>query len=595
MAEYPADGTLSQALQDRLEANHWASYQLALSEHFRLWKFHRRFDQRSAAFIRRALYQAKMLRLCEQPGWKIDRGVAEIDAVLGGVSDSVREECESRYRGEEDPDQPIRMIDSGPGNFRGSYERSNPCLCVVGFGNEILFNVEGTLRNCLKRELYAEDDGRQPVWLSAVSSQLHSLAEVASVAEFVLCMEYGEGSTAVSDSLNQFAELAPNPPVIEGAEMLALRQSILRSLQREPRIKSAETTIPAMMLGFLIDELVARSFVPNGMRFSYPHLEILIQSVLASYADLSSVCELTSQGAKATEVSLSALLELLFADGESRRPLDSPSPDAIAGVIALAEDLRAAARRFVDLDRSRALDPKKELIYDLANWLWKWVLFVQQRSLMRGRNPTFQERRDFVCDCLRCGWAILDMKDIKRAFTGFVKGDEHDEIPRAFTKIVLVMRENVSAFMVETFGAEREDDRLESLRRFVARRVTIANQRRSTARVTVDPKNAEYAKKAGLFIDLFSAWLFTASGSSSLRSLGEEFSEIVDLLRLGHWAANLESTAVPLTNTGIRLLKSYCTNPKAFLTEYFRFDEDGFDLREELYVFPMEEMQFFSI
>ena len=442
--------SLDQVIFHSLGERAYQVYRHTLERHYWRWKYHRISDHDELKLLRLIIYRSGALTLLRHPGWRIDRTSAEYAQALGDpIKDTNQSQQDNIFSGLRTPFDPLKQVDSGPGNCTALYEMARPWWMGTGWGHELLFSVQGTLKNCLRDELQFES----PEYLIARRCEYFyralRTAEIFSVAEFILRRVYHITGDLDEAFHRPFSLLLPrgatpaqylslNVLTEAETEALALLKSHSGKFQPED-----EQLLIATMLGFLIDELVARAQIPNGMEFWYGSVAAELESLIDNFNEIAGYLKDGGFDAKHVAHALPGLLADARHYANSSNPRQCFDLDWLSNTEAIAEQLRNAGLRA--RKRGRLRDDHANMVFVTSNELRRWVFFLEQRQqFAQSSQPwslsaTNPEALDLLIRWLRRPWGVVRPETIRVAFRGLVPGDEQDEMPRAFSALTPFM------------------------------------------------------------------------------------------------------------------------------------------------------------
>ncbi len=600
------EGSLDQILAQGLEPEVYRAYTEAKQRHFREWKYYRTSDQQTLQFLRKLLYQSSVLKLNRESGWKINRSYSEYVELFGTdffakIKTNVKE---LRSSGKSDPEESFLQADSGPGNCRALYESAMPGVTGVGWGIEILFSVDGTLVNCLKEEFQFDNDHLQDGYFSPYLFRSLKALEILSVFEFLVSEQISVSHERYEAaqlfnllaSLCQSQQTIPNASVLEKLERDA--QNLMLRIRTKTGDMGGKDAVVAIMLGFLIDELVSRLYVPNGMGFWYRSMEAVLVAISQNYHALRST--ITSAGIDADELEKDiniTLLECLQVDDTDTATQQVWERKWIRKTETIAEKFRHIG--FTARQGKVLKDEDVTLFFTIANELWRWVYFLEHREVSEKEFNDRQRMAEIVLRWLRRPWGIVSTEDIEYVYRGLIPGDETDEVPRAFSALIDFLRSEMEIYFPVEFGFKGSAQSLDYCKRFIERRLTLTQARRNIVKVRVDnPVLVKESSRAKTIIDLLTMWLYDPRNKGNLDKIEQDLDELEKLLRNGAWLQQYQTEkqfAELLTKKQIEGVRLYLKNPSGFVSRLFRFGSPDFEIGEHLDIFPPEEFKFGSL
>jgi hypothetical protein len=570
-------------------------YAMAKRRHYYLWKYHRISDGATLARMRTMLYEAGLLTPLTEGGWVIDRGAAEYEAGLGvslrGFADQKGEK--ERLSGRHDPSKPFVWMDSGPGNGTALYEGAAPGKQGAGWGIELLYSVEGTLRKVMHPVIRSRPEGSIAAYEYSPFAALLNQMEVLSVVELVTLLA-GAGDTAFLDRIIAILDQAPADGEILASAVLHAH-AVANSDEHPRHQGDGEVSFTAVALSFLIDELVCRTRIPNGMNFWYEEASLVCHALAEALPDLAGYL-----GHPERE-NLQRVLPILAAEAERLNASDTEqTPDAewMANTRRVADIIRSAAyegrrRRFRKLP-----DGPATLMFTAANTLWRWSFFLEHRAGLRdGLAANDNARIELVMQWLRRPWGIVRQDDIDTALRGFLPDDD-GPAPKLLHVLQEIFPSEPDVYVTEVLRASSRETGLAALRTLVARRVVLDNLRTRVLTVRIDRDDLlERAQCVHTIIDLMATWWYARVAAGDAPDFAHDIARLATLMREGRWIdqaiAELEHD-LALGAEQREDIREYRSDPAAFTEQWFTFSDDDFDIRASLDVFPPEQFWFMS-
>ena len=356
----------------------------------------------------------------------------------------------------------------------------------------------------------------------------------------------------------------------------------------------------ATMLGFLIDELVARYDVKNGMGFWY-------RFAFAALSGLGDRLPALKQRMRSLRIDVDALqsgVESLAQEcnrfggqAGSRQVADQ---DWKRRAEATADQLRSLG--FKLRQEGRLNNEEADSVFSASNAIWRWVFFLEQRSSYEelkalGQTAAYRERvAEGVLRWLRRPWGIVTVADIDRAFRGLVLGDENDGVPRAFGALTPFLRSELEQYLAENFGVTDAERARHIMRRLIGHRHLLHLCRHNIERVRSDEaQQRENREQAAVLVELFTHWIYDLAEEEVRERIQSDLSEIAALLRSADWlrhAVQNEEVARTFSVRQREVVNAYLEEPEAFISRLFRFDESDFRIEESIGLMPPEKFTF---
>lgn len=590
----PEFTALDSILQERLGKAVFAQYLDAKIRHFARWKYQKIHEFSSLHFLRWALFAAGVLTLNRHGGWRIDRSRAEYEEMLG-IHDELTRIHPEQLSGKSNPFEPLIQADSGPGNCTAMYEMARPGWVIQGLSNELLYSVEGTLRNCLVDGLNQDDRGREVAYHSNGFHETLRTLEILSVFEFLLAHKFSEKDK--SDLARPFDLLTggeSDTSTIERSCMIAAVDSASHQMAKTRHMIEGEDSLVSLMLGFLIDELVCRLSVPNGMHFCYEITQHALTALISRSSDICST--LASRGEDVSDLfeQLAFFLDECNKFGTQSAEEQVPTDHWCAKAIETADSLR---RLGFESRRHRLLgENDTQFLFTVANELWRWIFFLRHRETIRRDVTNDIGQIDIAFEWLRRPWGIVRVDDIDIAFRGLVPGDENDDMPRGFSVLTTFLQTEIEDFLVADIGFSDADTGVSALHTYIGRRLWLNQLRHEVKFVQIDDATLnDQAELARMVVDLFSAWVYDPANSKELKAIAERPGHMLDLLRSGSWLGSSgEDVSALLNRTQYKRFQTYRDNPGRIISEHFQFDSPEFEIVDHLDVYPPERFFFFT-
>jgi hypothetical protein len=299
-----------------------------------------------------------------------------------------------------------------------------------------------------------------------------------------------------------------------------------------------------------------------------------------------------------TWAALTALLRgtVLSAEKELLEDLQRLADLADGGATPPVADLERTGDRLRDLGfalrRTHREDVEgADLIFTAGNALWRWAFFLDQHpSAMPPPDATAREHdriADTVLRHLRRPWGIVTVHDVQQAFRGLAPGDEHDELPRAFSVLTPLMSSDVEPFLAAEAGIKDPAQARRLVRRLIACRHLLHATRLRLRTVILD--QTEDRTTAALLIRLFERWAYESD--DRLAQIDGDPDILVSLLRSSTWCDDLpyeKELSIEMTDA----VRRYRADPARLVERLFRFSEPDFVMVDNLGFMPPEQFTF---
>jgi hypothetical protein len=590
---------LDDILRERLGAEIFAQFTEIRSLHFWLWKTHRVCDDNSLRGLRFYLYHAGVLALAPQNRLVRRRPFHDYAATLGIHLD--QRQLDRPFAGDRFPGVDLPRDVSEPGDGVAVYEEARLGWTTHGYGAALNYSLEATLLNCLREPIRWAQHGSCKSYLypefDATLKELEVWSTVDAVDQLLMPDNQRDGPDPAEALLSALTGDGGMPA---SSLPMARGRSQERFGRSGARNADGELSVFIVMLGFLIDELLARLAAPNGMGFGYLATAAQLQALLKEFDGIFLPSRITREGADELRERLEGFLNdcKTFATGPAKQAADGN----------WTMRCRQTADRLRDFGfqggASRTLDAMQaELVFLTSNVLWRWTFFLDQREAIANLHPSLSTSirstaSDMLWSWLQRPWGIVTPPDIVRAFRGLAPGDEHDEVPRAFAALFPMLKTSVVAYLETRFGFSA-DHAQRAVRQLINSRYNLYLVRRLARDVLVEPgqANVEFVEAAGTLIACFSRWLFHGK-NDALGTLEGDLTELPAMLRLGDWLRDHLSGRSPenslFSRAEVKKLAPYLSDPSRFLAEAFRFEEPKFDLVEQAGLLPLEHFRFVS-
>jgi hypothetical protein len=431
--------------------------------------------------------------------------------------------------------------------------------------------------------------------------------EIWSIGNLALALTDSGGNRDEAKSFAPFDALADVVSgVVDEAKLTAIRQigeqaaDLLHTNQSAfPNI--AEALFFVTVLGYLVDELVARITVPNGMNFWYAFTEACLIAMRERLPEIQDIIELIALNSD----DLYAALDELASD--CREFIDAPDPKRppekrwTVATEHIADCLRTLG---FELRARRGSDESSaDIVFSTSNALWRWLFFYEHRdrqtelAALRVSTHDCERAAEFVLRWLRRPWGVVSFKEISYALRGIVPGDDHADVPQAFAVLVDFLQTEPEQYFADAFNIRDWDQSRMLLLRFISCRYLLYACRQRVSRVRFDSEPDGPRIKAHLLIELFITWAYGSIDGSRLDLL-EDTDEIIRLLHSGDWCRELsdgsatEPAGISITARQRILAQEYLADPEAMCTLLFRFSEPGFSINEHIGLMPPERFTF---
>jgi hypothetical protein len=593
------DEVILQSLGERA----YQVYQHTLQHHYWRWKYHRVSDHDELQLLRLIIYRSGALTLLRAPEWRIDRTAAEYAQALGDpVKHSNQTQQANIFSGLRAPSDLLGQADSGAGNCTALYEMARPWWTGTGWGRQLLFSIQGTLKNCLRDELQSDDPEHLIARRCEFFYQALRTIEISSVAEFVLRRVYHitqDLDEAFDEPFNLLLPQKVN--LVQPLDLNILKEaetkaSELLKMHRERFQPEGEQLLVATMLGFLIDELVARAQVPNGMEFWYRSVAAELDRLIDNFNKVAKRLKDVGFDAKQVAHALPGLLADARYFADVSNPRQGFDQAWLRNTEATAEQLRTAGLRA--RKRGHLGDDYANMVFVTSNELRRWVFFIEQRQIFaQGNLPCklpnqMPDMLDLVMRWLRRPWGVVRPENIQIAFSGFVAGDEPEEMPRAFSALTQFMTSEFEDYLISGFKFKDSAAGMDALRAFVSRRIILHLLRTNVTRIRdTSTKSVAERQKAQMLINLFELWVYEADHPERVESLEADITILPDLWREGQWLKDYLAQHpgdLLLTRRQEQVALEYLHTPDEFSAELFRFNEEGFNIESFVDVYPPE-------
>lgn len=599
--------TLLERLEKSLHPEDFTHYQKMHSYHFWEWKMHRICQEGSLRGLRYFLYRAGVVTLERARAVDRSRPFHEYADELGFHLD--KPEGWRPFSGLDNPENPPRQEFLNPGNCLELYEGARPGWVMHGYGEHLTYSLEHTLLNCLHEQLRGDSSMSAKSYQCPTFYTVLKTMEIWSVADFVIGMRGGEEGANEERRLAPFSLLFEALSRNEGGmpwKLLMDAEADTRELldANRPGFEPfGEEVLFGTMLGFLIDELVARSAVPNGMGHSYAFVFSALSVLKTKMAGLRK--KLKKNGSEPEE--LERIIDGLVEQSAKHKKSSRGAPGQLVDenwrrlAVKLADELRSLGFEF--RKRGQMDDEEADLVFSASNAIWRWVFFLEQRDGFDGLSPSLStdyDRRAVsqVWRWLRRPWGILTIADIGQAFRGLAPGDENDHSPRAFSVLVPILKIDIEDHMAATFGIPSKERAQELVRRLISCRVHLFVLRHLTRGIKHERGDGDDAwVRAHTLIDLLLTWVYE-NDSGVLDKLSFDINELPKLLRSGEWMREFVRRVGDPTSRWspaiVTMIDDYLRDPQHYISGLFRLDEPKFRVEEWIGVFPPESFLFQS-
>ena len=562
------------------------TYNYALRIHYFFWKWCRISNQSTLAFLRKTLMKHELVEVNPEPSWIVNRSSDEYNIGLSGVMEEQLTKLSfDALSGKISHTSPQIALDAGSGNCTAIYESARPWILFLGSGYSLLFSLDGTLRNWLRESLQGE---QVKGYNSTLLNSTLELAEIWSILNFV--------NANHQEEFNPFEKLvnlvSSNESGINASEIELIHNATSQSLEslKESNLKG-EKIISALSLGYLLDALVGRVTVPNGMQFSYQ------QNALSfiNLEDMFNAIKDFGNPSLLREQFLSSQAEMEDFQKRIKGHLNqadiSPTVDyEIKEKLPIYGDLfRQIGFELADQGGDILLI---EVVQELGNSFWKWNFFLEDLSLWKNQllaQRSAYDNRFVVQSWLDRPWGILRIEDMKLALAD--SSDAPNELPKMLTPLIPLLRFGIKAFIESDFPDEPNIDI--RLRDLIGQRCRLRDLRGSIKWVSYDDSENELRDLADLIIDLLTTWFYHQPENIRQKISQEQLEPLRKTLFSGDWLKELNKTKKPLLSRRQRKLLSIYESDTVQLTmEMFEFGDD-LNLIDRLDVYPPEEFLMF--
>jgi hypothetical protein len=298
------------------------------------------------------------------------------------------------------------------------------------------------------------------------------------------------------------------------------------------------------MLGFLIDELVLRSAVPNGMGHWYTFLFAALSALKSGFAALRGRLEKLGSAPDELECILDSLITESgrYRNARPRVAAEHRDESFQRRAEKLADQLRRLgfeSRARQDMDEREA-----DLVFTASNAIWRWVFFLEQRDVFGALppkpKPEYEECvGDLIWRWLRRPWGILTTADVDRAFRGLAPGDENDPSPRAFGVLVPILKADIEDHFMSAFRVPSNQRAREAVQRLITCLVQLHTIRHCTVRLQHECASDDRLwSRAHTIVDLLLTWIYEMD-TAALDGIEADVNDISALLCSGKWMNEL--------------------------------------------------------
>jgi hypothetical protein len=549
-------------------------YRETVFVHHWLWRWLGISDWPSLARMRRSLLSNGLLSENPSLGWTIDRGAADYHALLGS-EESLRDLARRSLNGHVQWSDPPRSFDFGSGNGRTIYEMSveAPLVRFVGSGLDLNFSVDGTLRNWLAEPHRAEN---LPAYRSESLHDTLLKAEIFSAAAFAV-----QGGRVAFDPFSLLTEAVDTAAgTVPGSALVDIRAATQQELDRMRDDLDEGLVTAAVAVGFIVDGLAGRARVPNGPTFSYEHLRSEMFDVVRLAVDLVPGTPVAREVSTALPELDTArnLVKRHQADSEMPPDEDTPLVGRLGPLGDLVKALAFAIRR------EEAASPV-ELLHSLANRLWSWEFFLEDRQNWL-RSTAYTRPASSAIGAVRRWlerpWGVLDPIEVNILLGAFPSDPRP---PDLLAHVVHLLREGVEP-LLRSLGLDAVDGE-RRIQRLVANRCTLRDLRGTTA---VLYPVTDRMRQAEVIVELATLWFYGLSEARRLDAVQAGLGPIRDAIHSGGWVSAAEQSmeAPRLSRRQVALLAEYAKAPAQVGRALFEFDDDK-DLVDRLDCYPPQE------
>jgi hypothetical protein len=535
----------------------------SLQKHYSRWKVQRRSESATLAVAKHILCSAGFAKLCRNPEWIINRGIAEYQKHLGTAdltyASKLSKLLPERLSAVADPRKDLLYMDSGPGNGTALYEGAQPGWMGVGLGIQLLFSIEGTLQNCLCPSVQGDSDGRTPSYASKLFRKAELDLQMLSVLEFL------EGTDTADRWDEAFREWALLP---ETASATKIKELIAKTTVVKEMLAEIDSTrlATAIFLGLLLDEFDGRYRYPNGMNFRADLLHAVISAVPKAIAAAPATVRTEHPGTDEIEESTAKLLRLVekrYAhDAQNRQTVDDLEIDHFDTMAARLRTLAFASLKRMD-------EEPRQMLFSGANETWRWIFFERDSTRWRTNGPT-PPQEDALITWLNRPWGMLQEDEMDHLLRDVVVPDKPDDQPVGLILLGSFIRSGVSEGLERLFPQSLpKASRMQRLARFARRRIALSAQRRNVSHVILDATDSMALNvKAQILIQSFALWV---QGQPELLEDVEAAPAKLATHFLGkRWP---DGIATNLTRAQQRVIEEFSKAPLSYVDGIFEFEE----------------------
>lgn len=542
------DLDLEDVLRERLAEEHVTLYRTLHEQHFYFWTYHRASDQATLRGLRLLLWMSGAAQLAPERAPEEENPFYAYAASVGVPLESAGE-----------------RLFTGTGDCFELYERTTSEQPVRGIGEALTYSLEQTLVTCVHDDYREDAGGSVRAYRCPRFDRVLKEFEIWSVAD--AAQNRGDGG-----SLDGLAGLGEEVDWSSLARVGGETRRRLERVREEPDEQPADLLVFLSVVGFLVDELLARAYVRNGMRFAPELTAAALAHVGESAAALGGL-----------GVDVDGLVESV--SSLERACAFGAVPD-----IELAERTAERLREIGWQLRRRhpARVPEADSVFTAANWIWRWLFHAEHDPAGAPRERTVET----VLRWLHRPWGIVDPGDLDIALRGLAGDDDDGEVPRAMAAIGPMLRTDLETHFAEAFGIAEPARARAIVCRLIAHRIALHECRRGTARVRHDaPEFAERGDRARRLAAAFAIWAYDVAEPAVRDALAGDVTLLEEHLASGDWAGELLSGHA-LGNVEGELLGEYLHDPAGATAELFRFGEPDFRVEEWIGLMPPQHFTF---
>ena len=591
--------TIDDVLYNKIGKKNLEIYLNALDYHYYMWKYHRHCDFGTLKFLRQILYKNKISILLKDPAWRIDRSLNEYNKVLDINIENHIANAINDFSGTKNIFKPFRFLDEGPGAGIALYEAVAAHSIGSAEADSLYFSIDGTLKNCLKEEFRVNSENELEAYRSEKFYSTLKEIEIASVFIFLLKRDVAFNEEISCEFDKPLNILLPNKKMISSKisqsklyDVTEATKILLNKYQSHIKLNS-ESGIKSILFGYLIDEMIARFTIPNGMKFWYKLASKNLELLINEYKPISKC--LKNNGIFSNSL-LSELKTLHHDSLQFENKLETQTYDKtwLLNIKKVADILRSTGiyeRKFNNTNSDEL-----GLVFDCSNYLWRWAFFIEQKEIFDNTQDIDQVITT-IYSWLRRPWGILDREDIILAFNGIISNnaDETQQMFIAFFSNLFTMEIEVS--LIHEFEFKEISVGVDALRKLIYNRYYLHLLHKSVSKIENDLNyNTEKIKAINLIIDLLIMWVYDQEYPNRFREVDVDIYSLIELLNNGKWLKeiiNKEETIISKSQK--KRIDEYVNHPEQFINQIFQFNNKNFDISEGIDTFPPEEFQFLTL